>query len=235
LELRIFGGPSTVVQGREARLALKRAAALLWPDADESQGRTRLRRLIYTIEDTLGAKLLAADEDGIALLAQAVRIDALEFARFARRAAAIATFGEPSVADACAWIERAPPADAGNQLRIGRLRQLASGRLDRARASAVAAARTSGRRAGSPRRPCGGAAAGRGAGGGDLGAKLHRIDVPTLVMHRRGDRAVRFEAGEHLARAIPGAVWQPLEGADHFWLCGDRAPVLRAIQKFAWP
>ncbi len=83
LELRIFGGPSTVVQGREARLALKRAAALLWPDADEPQGRKRLRRLIYTIEDTLGAKLLAADGDGIALLAQAVRIDALEFARFA--------------------------------------------------------------------------------------------------------------------------------------------------------
>ena len=43
-------------------------AALLWPDADEVQGRTRLRRLIYTIEDALGAKFLSADSDGIALI-----------------------------------------------------------------------------------------------------------------------------------------------------------------------
>jgi hypothetical protein len=52
-------------------------------------------------------------------------------------------------------------------------------------------------------------------------------------MHRRGDRAVRFEAGEHLAQQIPGAVWHPLEGVDHFWWCGDSAPVIQAILKFA--
>lgn len=67
----------------------------------------------------------------------------------------------------------------------------------------------------------------------DLRADLERIGVPTLVMHRRGDRAVRFEAGEHLARKIPGAVWLPLEGVDHFWWCGDSAPVIQAILKFA--
>jgi len=67
----------------------------------------------------------------------------------------------------------------------------------------------------------------------DLRADLGRIDVPTLVMHRRGDRAVRFEAGEHLARHIPRAVWHPLEGADHFWWCGDSTAVVDAILGFA--
>jgi pimeloyl-ACP methyl ester carboxylesterase len=67
----------------------------------------------------------------------------------------------------------------------------------------------------------------------DLRADLHRIGVPALVMHRRGDRAVRFEAGQHLAQNIPGAVWHPLEGADHFWWCGDTEPVIRAILDFA--
>ncbi len=67
----------------------------------------------------------------------------------------------------------------------------------------------------------------------DLRAELHRIEVPTLVMHRRDDRAVRVGAGEHLARSIPGATWQALEGADHFWWCGDCAPVVDAILDFA--
>ena len=67
----------------------------------------------------------------------------------------------------------------------------------------------------------------------DLRAELARLRVPTLVMHRRGDRAVRFEAGEHLARHVAGAVWQPLEGTDHFWWCGDSAPVVDAIVRFA--
>jgi DNA-binding SARP family transcriptional activator/pimeloyl-ACP methyl ester carboxylesterase len=66
----------------------------------------------------------------------------------------------------------------------------------------------------------------------DLRGELNRIAVPTLVMHRRGDRAVRFEAGEHLAQRIPGAVWPPLEGVDHFCWCGDSAPVIRAIGAF---
>jgi DNA-binding SARP family transcriptional activator/pimeloyl-ACP methyl ester carboxylesterase len=63
----------------------------------------------------------------------------------------------------------------------------------------------------------------------DLRADLPRIAVPTLVMHRRGDRAVRFAAGEHLARSIAGATWCPLEGDDHFWWCGDAGAVVQAI------
>jgi DNA-binding SARP family transcriptional activator/pimeloyl-ACP methyl ester carboxylesterase len=66
----------------------------------------------------------------------------------------------------------------------------------------------------------------------DLRADLARIRVPTLVMHRRGDRAVRFEAGRHLAETIPGAAWHPLDGIDHFWWCGDGEAILRAIFAF---
>ena len=48
-------------------------------------------------------------------------------------------------------------------------------------------------------------------------------------------RASRFEAGEHLAQKSPGAVWHPLEGADHFWWCGDSPSVIQAIPTFAVP
>ena len=58
-------------------------------------------------------------------------------------------------------------------------------------------------------------------------------DYPwALVMHRRGDRAVLFKAGKHLARQIPGAVWLPLDGVDHFWFCGDGALAILAIEAF---
>jgi DNA-binding SARP family transcriptional activator/pimeloyl-ACP methyl ester carboxylesterase len=67
----------------------------------------------------------------------------------------------------------------------------------------------------------------------DLRADLGRIAAPTLVMHRRGDSAVRVQAGKHLAQHIPGAVWRPLEGIDHFWFCGDSASVIQAILAFA--
>ncbi|MEP6789896.1 MAG: alpha/beta fold hydrolase [Ramlibacter sp.] len=69
----------------------------------------------------------------------------------------------------------------------------------------------------------------------DMRADLGRIAVPALVMHRRGDRAVRFGAGEHLAQSIPGSVWRPLDGEDHFWWCGDSESVIRAILEFAGP
>lgn len=126
LELRVFGVPVTVVQGRETRLPLKRAvallaylafnkgpvprahlAAMLWPDADEARGRTRLRRLVYTIEDAVGGRLLSSDNDCLALVAQTVEIDALRFAHFARRAVATATFDENTLLEARQWVVRA--------------------------------------------------------------------------------------------------------------------------------
>ena len=126
LELRVFGVPAIAVRQRETRLPLKRAAALLaylgfnagpvprthlaamlWPNADEAQGRTRLRRLVYTIEHAVGSRVFASEQDGLALMAQAIKIDALRFARFARRAVAAATFDEALLTEARHWVQSA--------------------------------------------------------------------------------------------------------------------------------
>jgi class 3 adenylate cyclase len=44
------------------------------------------------------------------------------------------------------------------------------------------------------------------------------IRVPTLVMHRVGDRAVTVELGRDLAANIPGARYVELPGSDHHWI-----------------
>jgi class 3 adenylate cyclase/pimeloyl-ACP methyl ester carboxylesterase len=48
----------------------------------------------------------------------------------------------------------------------------------------------------------------------DLSNLLTKVSVPTLVIHRRGDR-VPFAAGRELASKIPGARFLPLEGSNH--------------------
>ncbi len=63
----------------------------------------------------------------------------------------------------------------------------------------------------------------------DIRDQLPHVRVPTVVLHRRDDLAVRFGAGEHLAQHIPGARFLPLGGADHWWFIGDQQPVLDAI------
>ena len=67
----------------------------------------------------------------------------------------------------------------------------------------------------------------------DVRALLPRITAKTLVLHRRGDRAVRFGAGEHLARHLPHATFVPLEGEDHFWWLGDQEALFAAIRRHA--
>jgi class 3 adenylate cyclase len=50
---------------------------------------------------------------------------------------------------------------------------------------------------------------------------LSAIQVPTLVLHRAGDRVVSIAAGRYLAEHIPGARFRELPGNDHHVL--DRA------------
>jgi pimeloyl-ACP methyl ester carboxylesterase/DNA-binding CsgD family transcriptional regulator len=69
----------------------------------------------------------------------------------------------------------------------------------------------------------------------DVRADLGRIRAPTLVLHRRGDRAIRFELGRELAGAIPGARMVPLEGAAHFPWVGDWRPLVRALRSVLDP
>ena len=66
----------------------------------------------------------------------------------------------------------------------------------------------------------------------DVRHLLGRISAPTLVLHRRGDRAVRIGAGRHLASHIAQARFVELDGADHWAFAGDQQPVLASIKQF---
>jgi pimeloyl-ACP methyl ester carboxylesterase len=61
---------------------------------------------------------------------------------------------------------------------------------------------------------------------------LGRISAPTLVLHRRGDRAVRIGAGRYLAGHIAQAKFVELDGADHWIFAGDQEAVLASIKQF---
>jgi class 3 adenylate cyclase len=66
----------------------------------------------------------------------------------------------------------------------------------------------------------------------DVRAVLPAIHVPTLVLHRRGDRVVNRRAGEWLAAQIPGARYVELPGIDHVPWAGDTESVLGEVQEF---
>ncbi len=50
----------------------------------------------------------------------------------------------------------------------------------------------------------------------DVRHVLPSVGVPTLVLHRDGDRDSRVEEGRYIARRIPGARFVELHGDDHF-------------------
>jgi len=66
----------------------------------------------------------------------------------------------------------------------------------------------------------------------DVRPLLARIVTPTLVLHRRGDRAVRVDAGRHLAGTIRGARLVELDGDDHWFWAGNQHRVLEEINAF---
>jgi pimeloyl-ACP methyl ester carboxylesterase len=61
---------------------------------------------------------------------------------------------------------------------------------------------------------------------------LPRVRVPTLVMHRGGDRTVPFKLGREMASLIPRARFVPLDGNIHIPFLGDSDSILRAIAEF---
>jgi pimeloyl-ACP methyl ester carboxylesterase len=67
----------------------------------------------------------------------------------------------------------------------------------------------------------------------DVRTQLPLVHAPTLVLHRRDDRAVRIEAGRHLATSIPGARFVELDGSDHWLWAGDQVVALQHIRRFA--
>ena len=63
----------------------------------------------------------------------------------------------------------------------------------------------------------------------DIREVLGDIRAPTLVVHRRDDKAIPFELGRDLAARIPGARLVALEGEIHLPWLGDRESVLVAL------
>jgi pimeloyl-ACP methyl ester carboxylesterase/DNA-binding CsgD family transcriptional regulator len=69
----------------------------------------------------------------------------------------------------------------------------------------------------------------------DVRPELQHVQVPTLVVHRRSDRAIPYALGRELAAAIPRATLIPLEGSAHFPWAGDTQSVVRAMRSFISP
>jgi pimeloyl-ACP methyl ester carboxylesterase len=66
----------------------------------------------------------------------------------------------------------------------------------------------------------------------DIRHVLPSIHVPTLVIHRTGDRCLRIEEGRFLAERIPGARMVELPGDDHLPFAGDQDSILAAVERF---
>jgi len=64
----------------------------------------------------------------------------------------------------------------------------------------------------------------------DVRAELPLVQAPTLVVHRRSDRAIPYALGRELAAAIPHAALVPLHGGAHFPWAGDAHSVVRALR-----
>ena len=66
----------------------------------------------------------------------------------------------------------------------------------------------------------------------DVRAVLPTIRVPTLVLHRRGDRDVDVAEGRYLASRIQGSKFVELAGDDHVISAGDVEAVADEIEEF---
>jgi pimeloyl-ACP methyl ester carboxylesterase/DNA-binding CsgD family transcriptional regulator len=69
----------------------------------------------------------------------------------------------------------------------------------------------------------------------DVRAHLRLVSTPTVVVHRRDDRAVPYRLGREVAAAIPGATFVPLQGSAHFPWHGDPDSVVRALREALSP
>jgi class 3 adenylate cyclase len=61
---------------------------------------------------------------------------------------------------------------------------------------------------------------------------LHAINVPTLVLHRVGNRYVPSDYSEHVAASIPRATFVALPGEDHIVNGADQQALLGEIEEF---
>lgn len=66
----------------------------------------------------------------------------------------------------------------------------------------------------------------------DVRHVLPTIRVPTLVLHRTGDRCLKVEEGRYVAEKIPGARFVELPGVDHLPFVGDQEAMLAEVEEF---
>jgi class 3 adenylate cyclase len=66
----------------------------------------------------------------------------------------------------------------------------------------------------------------------DVRPLLTQIAVPTLVMHRVGDRINDVDLGRYLADRIPGARWVELPGDDFLLWAGDLDAIVDEVEEF---
>ena len=66
----------------------------------------------------------------------------------------------------------------------------------------------------------------------DARQALSVIRVPTLIVHRQGDRVARVDGARYMAERIQGAKYVELPGSDHFPWVGDTGSVLDEVEEF---
>ncbi len=66
----------------------------------------------------------------------------------------------------------------------------------------------------------------------DVREYLPKLTMPTLVLHRRGDKAFPFDCGRELAALLPHAHFVPLPGNIHLASYGETEPILDAVNEF---
>jgi len=66
----------------------------------------------------------------------------------------------------------------------------------------------------------------------DVRDVLHSIAVPTLLIHRAGDRAIPAQNSRYMADQIPDCRYVELEGDDHLWFVGDVDAIFDEVEEF---
>jgi class 3 adenylate cyclase len=66
----------------------------------------------------------------------------------------------------------------------------------------------------------------------DITGILDSIKVPTLLLHRTGDKDVHIEEAKYIAERIPNSKLVELPGNDHLFWTGDSYSILAEIEEF---
>jgi class 3 adenylate cyclase len=66
----------------------------------------------------------------------------------------------------------------------------------------------------------------------DVRHLLPTLRVPTLILHRTGDRLIDVRHSRYLAQQIPGARYVELEGDDSLFSVGDSEAILGEVEEF---